>query len=295
MADFFPDIDNFDSKVKCYSAYEQLHGDMGNSKQFQFSYGNWTVVGHGIKTNYKCGQFRRFDACTRVELHGQSDLSGVSHSGLVFAHMVHHWCHSYSCPVCFLHGACLREAEHGSQRLKFASNGGVDEKGVRHVSMGQPQHVVVSACKADYELANSSHDKFFAKVKRIINEVGILNACLVFHGFRYANYQESIEKGVPFGYYWSPHYHVVGFILGGYGKCRHCLKTERIVHTVGGKTVTKHGDERFCFDCDGFERRVRESFKKYGYIISNLDERMSVFGTLWYQLSHMAIKKRDVV
>jgi hypothetical protein len=289
--EFFPDIDSVDKQWKAYSAYEQLHGDMGNSKAFNFEYGNWVVVGHGVKTNSKCGVFRRYDGCLRAEFHNQAALSGVSHVGEGYFHMVHHWCFKYSCPVCYLKGACLREAEHASQRLRWASKGGRDNKGVYHAPLGDPQHIIVSACLPDYELANSNHQKFFNKVKMICQEVGILNASWIFHGFRYANYAESIEKGVPFGYYWAPHYHIVGFILGGYGRCRGCSKTAHVVHSAGGKTITKHGDKRFCMSCDGFERRVRESNEKNGYIFINTDERQSVFATVAYQLSHMAILK----
>lgn len=292
-ADFFPDIDDYNSKLKFYSVYEQLNGDMGNHRNFNFSHGDWIVVGHGLKTNSKCGQFRRFDACLRTELHSQAGLDGVSHVNEAFVHLVHHWCHNYSCPVCFLHGACCREAEHISQRIKFASKGGRDGKGVYHAPLGDPQHIVLSCPVSDYGLAEFEHEKFCVKAKRILNEVGVISYGFCFHGFRFADYSESIEKRVPFGYYWSPHLHVIGFIQGGYGACRHCAETARIVHTRGGKTVTKHGDIRFCASCDGFEKRVRESFEKNRYIISNTDERQSVFATAWYQLSHMAIRRSD--
>jgi hypothetical protein len=292
---FFPDIETYNSKIKCYSAYEQLHGDMGNSKAFNFSYGNWVVCGHGQKTNWKCGQFRHYNVCDRVELHGQSKLNDVSHARQVFVHMVHHWCYDYSCPVCYLKGACLREAEHATQRIEKSTFGYIEEDKNghkhKHMSLGLPQHIVVSAPKSDYELANSQHDKFVKKLMLIIAEVGIINGCRIFHGFRYADYNESLSKGVPFGYYWSPHYHIVGFIEGGYSACRNCSRTARVVHTNGGKTVTKHGNAKFCSGCDGFESRVRKSYEKNQYIISNTDERKSVFGTIWYQLSHMAIQK----
>jgi hypothetical protein len=290
--DFFPDIDDYSVKMGLYSAYEQLHGDMGKSHFFNFEHGKWIVVGHGVeKTNYKCGQFRRYDGCINVEGHKQGKLNENSHASDVFVHMVHHWCFSYSCKVCYLKGACLREAEHASQRLAFASKGGKDEKGVYHAPLGEPQHLIVSPIKSDYYIAEFEHQKFFNKVKTICQAVGILNSSWIFHGFRYADYQESLEKGVPYGFYWSPHYHLVGFIEGGYGRCRHCSKTARVIHTHGGKNVTKHGDKRLCYSCDGFERRVRESNEKNGYVIVNTDERQSVFGTLWYQLSHMSILK----
>jgi hypothetical protein len=294
--EYFPDLDTFEAKMKNYTAYGQLHGDMGNSHQFNFSYGNWVVVGHGEKFNSKCGVLRRYDACDRVELHRQNKLNDVSHAGEVYVHMVHHWCFRYFCPTCYLKGACLREAEHSTQRIMKGSKGYTElikGREVKHMGLGQPQHIIFSAPKSDFELANSKHDVFFGKVRQIASEVGVLSGGWVFHGFRYADYNESMSKGVPFGYYWNPHYHFIGFIQGGYGACRHCSKTARVVHTAGGKVVTKHGDAQFCSGCDGFEHRVRESFKKYQYIIMNTDERKDVRSTIWYQLSHMAIQKEE--
>jgi hypothetical protein len=127
---YFPEYEDFESKWHDYCAYEQLNGDMGNSHVFHFEHGDWIVVGHGEKTNSKCGQWRRHDICNRVELHAQADLLGVSHAGEVYVHMVHTWCHSYACHICYLKGACLREAEHISQRVEKASEGGKDGKGI---------------------------------------------------------------------------------------------------------------------------------------------------------------------
>jgi hypothetical protein len=287
----FPEYEDFESKWRDYSAYEQLNGDMGNSQIFHFEHGEWIVVGHGEKTNSKCGIWRRHDICSRAELHAQADLSGVSHAGEVYVHMVHTWCHSYACPVCYLKGACLREAEHISQRIEKASKGGKDEKEVYHAPLGEPQHIIVSAPQSDYNLCEFEHEKWCKNWRSIVAEVGIINGGFCFHGFRFADYAESIAKGVPYGFYWSPHVHILGFIEGGYGKCRHCHATEKVYRTGGGKIVKKHGDSRFCAHCDGFENRVRQSYEKHRYIIKVTDERRSVFATAWYQLSHMAIRK----
>ena len=65
----------------------------------------------------------------------------------------------------------------------------------------------------------------------------------------------------------------LAFILGGYGKCRSCCS---------GRSK--------CLSCEGFEGRVRRSYVKNKYIIKCLDERITVFGTAWYQLNHSAIR-----
>jgi hypothetical protein len=64
---------------------------------------------------------------------------------------------------------------------------------------------------------------------------------------------------------------VLGFVLGGYGRCRHCK---------GGN----------CYACDGFEGRVYRCYWENGYIVKALGERKTVFGTAWYQLNHSSIR-----
>jgi hypothetical protein len=211
---------------------------------------------------------------------GKVLLKGESHAGEVFYYKSHRWCHNFECPVCFLHGACKREADHATQRIEKASRGYFDEKGVKHMGLGDPQHVVVSPPESDWGLADFNNARFLEKVKTLLNRVGILDGAIIFHGFRCASWEEHIKKNVPYGWRWSPHAHVIGLIDGGYGKCRHCW------FQLNGTFVG-------CFECDGFEHRVRESYRSNKYIIKCLDERITVFGTIWYQLSHMTIKKRD--
>ena len=55
-------------------------------------------------------------------------------------------------------------------------------------------------------------------------------------------------------WYYAPHFHVIGF---------------------------------------GWVENVVETYNKYGYIIKNLGKRETVFGTIYYQLSHCGIKKRN--
>jgi hypothetical protein len=279
--DFFPDFKSFQNKEESYTAYAQLFGDCDDSRQFQFEWGKWVLVGHGQQTNSKCGQFLTFKICNRVELHKQTSLDGVSHGSEVFVRPSHYWCNNCHCPVCFLHGWAKRLADHAAQRLEKASKGYVDEKGFRHAALGSPQHIVVSPNLSDYGLVEFHNKDFLNKAKVLLNEVGVLDGCIIFHGMRYADYHESLRKGVPFGWRWNPHLHVVGFISGGYGKCRHCKF--QLSKTFAG-----------CSTCDGFEHRVRESYKTNGYIIKCLDERTSVFGTIWYEASHMTVEKERV-
>ena len=75
-------------------------------------------------------------------------------------------------------------------------------------------------------------------------------------------------------WYWSPHFHVLGFILGGYGRCRCC---ERKWNCLKG--------------CGGFDDKSYQLFLKDGYYVKVLGKRKTVFGTAWYQLNHASVKK----
>ena len=112
---------------------------------------------------------------------------------------------------------------------------------------------------------------------------GILGGVLIFHAQRYCSRRESIAKSKPFGWYFSPHSHVIGFIDGGYAQCRHCSKS----------TLE-------CLACNGFEGRTRRAYYKEGgkdgfgnsgsgWIVSVKGARKTIHGTAWYQLNHATI------
>ena len=44
-----------------------------------------------------------------------------------------------------------------------------------------------------------------------------------------------------------------------------------------------------CAGCDGFEARVRRAYEKSKTIVKVKDERITVFGTIWYQANHAAL------
>jgi hypothetical protein len=81
------------------------------------------------------------------------------------------------------------------------------------------------------------------------------------------------KKGVPFGWRWNPHFHVLGFVGGeGYGKCRSCKGAD-------------------CYKCKGFEGVTRTENKKDGWLVKVLEKRKTVGGTCWYQLNHCSIRR----
>jgi hypothetical protein len=226
------------------------------------SNGVFTLVGQNkYPTNSRCGTFAGFKGCIRTELHHNSLVGNFE--GLVYVHPVFHSCDKPSCPVCFKRGWAVRAAGHIKQRLDEASK-----------RFGSVEHIIAPVPPSDFGL---SYEAIHAKVLRALKARGVIGGCLIFHGFRYANFKESQQRHVPFGWYWSPHFHCLGFIKDGYYRCRNCEKFEqRGVYSCSG--------------CSGFENVTREQFKKDGYLAKVLGERITVRGSAYYQLNHASVK-----
>jgi len=230
----------------------QEFGDRDNSfdepevKNAFGNYGDFQLVGQGKVTNEKCGQFVGFRGCPNVDLHKLITLDGVNYSGKVYVRKVFHSCDKPSCPVCYKHGWAVREAGRIEARLREASK-----------RFGLIEHIVASVPPRDYGLSLKA---LRSQVDKALKKRGV-HGVKIFHGFRY-----SVRKQ----WYWSPHFHVLGFVLGGY-KCRGCMKD--------------------CAGCDGFEVRTRKHFQNDGYIVKVLPKRKTVGGTAWYQLNHASVKK----
>ena len=213
------------------------------------TYGNWQLVGNGKQTNGFCGVFMRFKGCLRVDLHNRISLDGVVHKNEVYIQPVHNWCNKPSCPVCYRHGWALREAGKIEMRLAEASKRG----------FGQVEHIVCSVPVKDYDLG---YDSLRAKVVQLLFSRGVVGAALVFHAFRY-----SIIKQ----WYFSPHYHALGFLADGYS-CRLCKRKNNCIK-----------------GCGGFDDRSYQAFLRDGYYVKVLGKRKTVFGTAWYELNHSSI------
>jgi hypothetical protein len=226
-----------------------------------WKYGEYELVGHGNQTNPECGSFNKFMGCLNVDLHNQSrwvfnDLKKDS----VFVKPIYHSCDKPTCPVCFKFGWAVRQAYRMEKRLKEASN-----RFGLHV-----EHIVASPRSEDHGLSLEDLRK---KAVKLVSNRGVIGGSVIFHGFRYANREESVRKGVPFGWRWSPHFHILGFVGGeGYGRCRTC----------------KGGD---CYACKGFEGITRRENKKDGWVVKVLDKRKTVGGTCWYQLNHCSVRR----
>jgi hypothetical protein len=226
------------------SDVEPVEGEWG-------SYGKYRLVGNGSVTSNMCGRFLSFKGCLRTDLHNVVTSDGVDFSGKVFVRVVHHWCNKPSCPVCFKSGWAVREAGKIEMRLAEASK-----------RFGLVEHIVASVPLKDYGL---SFEALRVSAFKALLARGVFGGVLMFHGFRY-----DVRKH----WFWSPHFHVLGYVAGGYSRCRGCNKA--------------------CVGCDGFEAKTRKCFESDGFIVKVLGRRKTVFGTAWYQLNHSSLKVGSV-
>jgi hypothetical protein len=210
--------------------------------------GGWELVGNGRVTNSYCGQFRKFMGCLNVHGHDVVDVQGHDFRNKVVFKPTFLSCDKPSCPECYRKGWCIREARKMEARLIESSK-----------TWGLTEHIVVSPAPKDYGLPYKS---LLAKADKAMFERGVVGGASMFHPFRY----DPIR-----GWYFSPHFHVLGHIVGGYG-CRGC-----------SKVCSAHG-------CDGFEGRTRRLREQDGFVVRVMDKRISVFWTAAYQLDHSAIR-----
>jgi hypothetical protein len=217
-----------------------------------------TLVGHGKQTRETCGHRRMVLACLNVDLHRQKTLDGMIRAGQVYYETINYWCHHPECPVCMpiwaIREACLIEG-----RLKEAS---------RH--FGQVEHLVISVAVRDLGLGMKALRR---KAEKILMDLGVLGGCIIPHAFRYR----------PDHWYLGVHFHILGYVIGGYSECRHC----------------EHRLHRNCpFSCKGFDARCYKEYLKSGWIIKvardrfgNVGERKSIWATARYELSHATYEK----
>lgn len=207
-------------------------------------YGVYEVVGNGSITNDNCDKFRSYYGCLRS--HDVIASDGKNYKGKVYVKRVNCSCDKPSCPKCFKYGWAPREAGKIETRLKEGSK-----------RFGLVEHIVATVPPKFYGL---TFESLRAKIVAVLFARGVIGGVLIFHGFRY-----NLRKY----FYWSPHFHVLGFILGGY-KCRGCSKCVR--------------------GCGGFVDRSYRCFEKDGCVVRVLGKRKTVGGTAWYQLNHATIK-----
>lgn len=220
-------------------------------------YGDYELVGHGEVGSSNCGKVVTLKGCLREDLHRLVTLEGVNYSGKVFTRRVRFSCGKPSCPICYRYGWAVREARRIELRLKEASK-----------RFGLVEHIIVGVPSKFWFL---SFEGLRLKAIQALAVRGVVGGVLIFHGFRYNNVDEARRKHVLMGWYWSPHFHVLGFVLGGYGKCRGCPKCVK--------------------GCGGFVDRNYRLNETDGFYVKVKGKRKTVGGTAWYQLNHASVKR----
>ena len=238
-------------------------------------YGNFLLVGHGKQSSDSCGNLRNLKACLHTELH-HNTLDGANHEGKAYVKVFHTWCKNAQCPICYKHGYAVREANSAFERIKEAEK--------HHGS--KAEHIIYGISPIYYGLP---FENLRAMARKDLMANGILGGALIFHGFRYHKSQYIRGRIARMAqWYWSPHFHCVGFIKGGYSHCRNCKKVKNSAFGNPSETV--------CRGCSGFENKVRKYHEKHQCIIKVIrGVRKTIHGTFWYQLNHASIdvsKKR---
>jgi len=218
---------------------------------------DYPLVGGGDVTDDSCQRWRGWKICLNVAAHEAAGKSGV------FTRKVHFNCFKWTCPLCLRTGTAIREARKIEARLVRASERlGLDV-----------EHVFISMSPKDYGIGDEKVLR--AMALKACAELGIVGGSLIFHGSRHRRFDRIKGSGFrQFGTDWSPHYHDLAFMKGGY-TCRECNRKSNCLE-----------------GCGGFDDRRWQYYQKTGvYVKVVYQKRKSVFNTAWYQLHHASIKR----
>lgn len=197
---------------------------------------DFVLAGSGHETRDTCGVFFTHYGCIRhTEHRGKGD----------YIMRLVNSCDKPLCPTCSKYGWAPKEANLIVDRFLAA-----EEK-----NFGMVEHIVCSAPMGAYDLI---YKEFKAEAREILLSLGVTGGVMILHGIR--------RKDNPN----NPHFHVLGWIKGGYGQCRFCSRKNNC-----------------SAECDGFDNRRWQRFLKNGWFVKvMLEERKTIGGTAWYQLNH---------
>lgn len=213
---------------------------------------NYQPVGRGLRTSPVCGKWMGFSVCKNIEAHKGVSVGGVDCTGKVVVRHRHMWCRKSSCPICFIRGWSVRGARNIEGRFVKAVS----------LGLGEVEHILVSVPVVDYDLPESVMRK---KCRKVLFDRGVIGGTMIFHGYRVDKKRDVLV--------WSPHYHVLGFVVGGYSRCRECPRKWNCLK-----------------GCGDFDDRAYQAFLKDGYFVKVFKARKTVFGTAFYQLNHATIR-----
>jgi hypothetical protein len=212
----------------------------------------YTLVGRGqISRMGWCGKHKCYYKCDAVDLH-----TGVFAGKDIFHNQVN-GCHrpSWKYDWAVLGGRNIED------RFLTAEK-------VLGLPIGDVEHLSASVPKSERDLP---YDELCRRAILMLKLSGVFGGVIMFHGHRK---NREIRKLV-----YSPHFHTLGYIKGGYDRCRDCVK------------------QFVCWECDGFEGVTRRAHKQDGWIVGLaknekgvVEKRNTVFGSSWYQLEHSSIK-----
>lgn len=215
---------------------------------------DYQLVGRDSATNPYCGKHRRFLKCSETSLHESIGGHDFYHNNVTN-------CHRYRCHVCWKYGWCVHGANSIESRFLTAERLlGLSVKDVEHISASPPKR-----------LYGLSPQEMVRECYRACRLSGVTGGVTILHPFRKDLKHRELFK--------SFHFHVLGYIKGGYDRCRSCIK------------------QGVCWSCSGFEGVTRRAHKDDGWIVSLaknergvVEKRDSIFGTAWYQLEHSGFK-----
>lgn len=210
----------------------------------------WIVAGNGQKKDANCGKYSHLKICDNVDKHGRQTLDGKNNAGKIFRRIIHNSCGRPSCPECY-----ISWASRAARKLAFV----LGEAAKLH---GKVEHFSCSVPVKDWDLPAEDMRR---KAVKILYSRGIIGGSLIFHGARFNRIK---------GFYWSPHYHALGFVFGGY-KCRSCRRKNNCLKGCGG--------------LDDVNWQKYQVDKWYVKVLDPTHERKSVRRTAAYELGHCTI------
>lgn len=211
----------------------------------------WIVAGNGEVSLPNCGHYSQVKLCVNLDLHARKTLDGKNYAGKVFRRIIHISCGRPSCPECYVSWA-VRNARKIAFVLGEASK-----------QYGKVEHLSVSVPVKDYDLP---FEDMRRKAQKVLYSRGVIGGSLIFHGARFNRIK---------GFYWSPHFHCLGFIFNGY-RCRRCKRKNNCLKGCGG--------------LDDVNWQKYQVDKWYVKVLDPLHERRSVRKTAAYELGHCTIK-----
>jgi len=218
----------------------------------------WSLPAHGSQYA-DCGDLR-FRGCLNVEVHHES-LEDSERRGKVFVQGYYRSCGRKECPICYESWAGLEAGRASYRLLSFCASKKtvreifsiVDEKKrsryVDRAFRSARRKVIHTIFSVPESLWSEKIEVLRSLLYKIAKKSGLFGGCAIFHPYR--NHKKGSDQ-----WYWSPHFHVLGF---------------------------------------GWIRHVKVLYERYGWIIKNAGVRKTVHGTLMYQLSHAGVHKEHHV